>query len=129
MCREADKVYNPANFGNPDAVARYHTHCELENEQPDNEDRNWDALDRSLGNFDWRPRLKQVNVPVLIVHGTKDWIPESAAREWVAGMPDARLLSVPGAGHTSWFEKRDLVFAAADRFLQEPHTGARSKPE
>ena len=117
FCQEADKVFNPAYFGDPAAAAKYHTHCELANEQPDAADKNWDSLDRSLGNWDWRPRLKSVKSPVLIVYGTKDWIPESAAQEWVEGLPNARLLKLAGVGHISWFERSDLVFAAADSFL------------
>lgn len=117
FCREADKVFNPAYFGDPSAAAKYHTHCELVNEQADAASKNWNSLDRSLGNWDWRPRLRSVKSPVLIVYGTKDWIPESAAQEWVKGLSNARLLKLAGVGHISWFERSDLVFAAADSFL------------
>ena len=117
FCREADKVFNPAYFGDPSAAAKYHTHCELVNEQAEAANKNWNSLDRSLGNWDWRPRLRSVKSPVLIVYGTKDWIPESAAQEWVKGLSNARLLKLAGVGHISWFERSDLVFAAADSFL------------
>jgi proline iminopeptidase len=117
LCRENDNVLNPAYFGGPSAAAKYHTDCELKNEQLENVDKNLDAIDRSLGDWDWRLRLKQVKVPVLLIYGTRDWIPESAAREWVQELPNARLLSLPGVGHISWFERSDLVFAAADSFL------------
>ena len=117
FCREADRVYNPAYFGDPAAAPKYHTHCELENEQPDNVYKNWNAIDRSLGDWDWRPRLSLLKSPVLVIYGTKDWIPESAAQEWVHELPNARLLELPGVGHISWAERSDLIFAAADFFL------------
>jgi proline iminopeptidase len=117
FCREADKVYNPAYFGDASAAAKYHTDCELRNEQPDNADKNWAALDRSLGYWDWRPRLNRVTSPVLVIQGTKDWIPEAAAHEWIQGLPNSRLLSLHGVGHISWAERSDLVFAASDSFL------------
>jgi proline iminopeptidase len=117
LCLEADKVNNPAYFGDPSAAARYHTPCELPNEQLHNGDANWAALDRSLGDWDWRPRLKGIKVPVLLVYGTRDWIPESAAREWIRALSNGRLLVLPGVGHQSYWERPDLVFAAADVFL------------
>ena len=117
VCREADRVYNPASFGDASAAAKYHTNCELKNEQPDNADKNWNALDRSLGEWDWRPRLNRLTKPVLVIHGTEDWIPETAAHEWIQGLPNSRLLSLPGVGHISWAERPDLVFAASDSFL------------
>lgn len=117
VCREADKVYDPAYFGDLAAAANYHTDCKLENEQPDNADKNWAAIDRSLGDWDWRPRLKNIKSPTLVIYGTKDWIPESAAREWAATLPKARLLLLPRVGHISWFEQSDSVFSAVDSFL------------
>src|SRR5205823_5651123 len=39
---------------------------------------------------------------VLVVHGDHDAIPVEASRAWVAALPDARLLVVPGADHLPW---------------------------
>ncbi len=41
------------------------------------------AFRYNLPNFDLKPRLKDVQVPVLITHGRHDWIiPLSAAEKW-----------------------------------------------
>jgi proline iminopeptidase len=117
FCREAGAVYNPAYFGDLASATNYHPHCELENEQPDNLYKDWNAIDRSLGDWDWRPRLSRLKSPMLVIYGTKDWIPESAAREWVQGLPNARLLTLADVGHISWAERPDLVFSAVDSFL------------
>lgn len=55
---------------------------------------------RLLASFDSRPWLSQLDVPALVLAGAND---TSAAvqqcRELAAGLPDARLEMIPGAGH------------------------------
>lgn len=41
------------------------------------------------------------NIPVTFIHGESDWIcPLSGAQEIVKALPQAKLISVPGAGHS-----------------------------
>jgi pimeloyl-ACP methyl ester carboxylesterase len=61
----------------------------------------------------------RVTAPVLIVHGNLDRsAPYGGGREWASRLPNARLLTVTGAGHAPWIEAPDLVFRAIDVFLR-----------
>ncbi len=71
----------------------------------------------SLGSWDWRPALRQVNAPALIIHGTEDVLPPAGGGEWAAALPNARLLLLHGVGHFPYLEVPDAFFAAADAFL------------
>jgi len=67
------------------------------------------AVLRSLGDFDFRPMLAKLKVPVLVVEGEKTNIPLDATQEWVKATPGARLLLVPDAGHMALEEKPDAL--------------------
>lgn len=59
----------------------------------------------SLGEWDWRPAVEAVTAPALIIHGTLDVLPVEGARQWAAGLPDARLLLLEGIGHFPYLER------------------------
>jgi proline iminopeptidase len=60
----------------------------------------------------------RASMPVLTIHGTADRsAPYGGGRDWVALLPNARLLSVPGAGHAPWIEAPEPVLGAMDAFL------------
>ena len=62
--------------------------------------------------------LGAVRVPVLTIHGTRDRsAPYGGAREWAMLLPDARLVTVEGAGHAPWIEAPGLVRGAIAAFL------------
>ena len=74
---------------------------------------------RSLGErYDWRPKLRKLTVPSLVIHGSEDPIPLESAREWAMVLPNARLLIIPNSGHFPFFEQPEAFFSAADRFLR-----------
>jgi len=58
----------------------------------------------SLGNWDFRPILAKIEIPVLVVEGADTHVPLDATREWAKVCPNARLLLVPGANHITWLE-------------------------
>jgi proline iminopeptidase len=61
----------------------------------------------------------RITVPVLTVHGTRDRnAPYGAGREWVSRLPNARLLTVPGAAHMPWLDQPRLVLGAIESFLK-----------
>ena len=68
-----------------------------------------EAAFRSLGDFDFRPMLSKLKVPVLVVEGEHTNIPLDATQEWVRAAPGARFLFVPGAGHWALPEKPEAV--------------------
>lgn len=73
---------------------------------------------RVMADTDLRPRVKEIRVPALVVHGERDRIIPVAAGCWLAShLPDAKLMLLPDAGHAP-FITRDMLFgAAAERFL------------
>ena len=74
-------------------------------------------------------RYAALRIPVLTIHGTQDRnAPYGGGREWVAHLPEARLLTVRGAGHMPWLENPGAVFPAIDSFLggEWPQNAART---
>lgn len=62
--------------------------------------------------------LESVTMPVLTVHGRRDRsAPHDGGRDWVQRLPNARLLSVDGAGHMPWIEAPEAVLGAVGTFL------------
>jgi pimeloyl-ACP methyl ester carboxylesterase len=62
----------------------------------------------------------RVTAPVLTIHGTRDRsAPYGGGKDWADALPQARLLTVDGAGHAPWIEARDLVFSSIESWLGE----------
>jgi len=71
-----------------------------------------------LGKADNRPDLANIDVPALILHGEEDSIfPVRIAEELEAGIPDARLVAIPLAGHTPNLEQPEVSNEAILGFL------------
>lgn len=118
-CLAVRKVTLPASFGDPAAAQRVRPDdCELPNEQIANQTVWWKAMFDSVGTYDVRSELRGLKVPRLVIAGEKDFIPMAASREWVGeGMPDARLLIMPGVGHFPHVEAREALVKALKTFL------------
>ena len=69
--------------------------------------------------YDYLDRGKEVEWPVLIVHGNEDAIilPEAAIQTWQA-IEKSQLLLVPYGGHALIYEDSKVVADAVKRFLQ-----------
>jgi proline iminopeptidase len=68
--------------------------------------------------YDVRPHLPGLRIPALVVVGSEDWVtPPVAARRLAEGLPDARLVIVPGAGHFPFSEEPELFLEAVRAFL------------
>jgi proline iminopeptidase len=109
-------VGNPANAPKIDVDAI----CAQPNEWPLNAEKTlaplWESVDRTIPTSD---ELKTVTVPVLTIHGTKDRnAPYSGGRKWAASLPNARLLTIAGAGHVAWADDPSAVFGAIRQFLR-----------
>ena len=72
----------------------------------------------SLGEWDWRPSLRAVAAPALVIHGTVDPLPVASARQWAAALPNGRLLLLEGVGHFPYLEVPERFFAAVEEFLR-----------
>lgn len=128
-CRAFRKVTLPASFGDPAAAERIRLDdCDLLNEQLANQDVWWKAMFDSVGTYDVRSELRGLKIPRLVIAGDKDFIPMAASREWVDGMPEARLLVLPGVGHFPHVEAREALVAALKTFLDGGWPAGATRP-
>lgn len=59
--------------------------------------------------YDRLPRLAEIRVPALVLHGDADFIPIECAAHIAEALPNARLVVLPGCGHFSYLECPDRV--------------------
>jgi len=77
-----------------------------------------DVAFSSLGDWDFRPALASMEIPILVVEGAETHVPLDATREWAASAPNARILLVPGANHITWLEGDvPKLFKQLNKFL------------
>ena len=99
--------------------------CDLPNEFPERWIPDWlERIYPSLGDWDWRPRLPSLKAPVLLVWGESDRGPPEVEQEWLSGLPDGRMVAVPGAGLWPFCENPEVFFPAVERFLAGQLAGA-----
>ena len=72
----------------------------------------------SLGDFDLRPALAELDLAALVVHGRQDPIP-LASSESVAEALRARLVVLENCGHVPYVEQPQSLFDAVRQFLTE----------
>ncbi len=75
------------------------------------------AVWESLGDYDLIPRLQQIRIPTLIVHGRDDPIPMASSGEAAAAM-NAELVLLDDCGHVPYVEQPGKLFPAVHRFLE-----------
>ncbi len=75
------------------------------------------AVTESIKGADLRPRLGEIRVPVLVLHGRYDPVPLAAAEELVAGLPDGRLEVFEDSGHALYAEETEKFVRVLDGFL------------
>ena len=69
--------------------------------------------------------LHSIRVPTLVIHLTEDTLVSvEGGRELAAGIPDARLVEIPGTDHLPFLDAGDRILAEMEEFL----TGSRSAP-
>lgn len=80
------------------------------------------ALGAMASRLDLRERLADIRVPTLVVVGEDDTLtPPAEAEALVAGIPDATLVRLDGAGHVSNLEAPDAFTDALRAFLERMH--------
>jgi len=120
FCEAQWKVMNFYMAGNPARASKDVSFCALENEWPVNFNRTfatlWPTIEKaSLSGGE----LQKIAMPVLVIHGDKDRnAPYAGGRAWAAALPDARLVTVPGAAHSLWRDDPVAVFGAIRHFLR-----------
>ena len=66
---------------------------------------------------DYRSALKNINVPVLVIHGMDDLQSASASRLYAELFPNAEFVSIKNAGHFSFEEQPDEFARIVSQFL------------
>jgi proline iminopeptidase len=72
----------------------------------------------SLGDFDWREEFAHLGVPVLVITGVRDVLPEESFREWAEAFPQGELVLLDEAGHYPHVERPEAFFPEVVRFLR-----------
>lgn len=106
--------------GNPEHASRfdYKSLCTHENEWLMNFNPTMATLATTWAAALSTQELQEIDMPVLVVHGTKDWgTPYSGGRAWAAAVPNGRIVTVTGGGHVPWLDDPVVVFAAIRRFI------------
>ena len=68
---------------------------------------------------DYRPELKKITVPTLVIQGEKDMLlPVHLAEEVTKAIPNAQLKVIPNAGHTLNLEAVPQMCALISDFLK-----------
>jgi proline iminopeptidase len=65
---------------------------------------------------DYRPALKAVTAPVLVLHGAGDLQPEAASRLYSEAFPNARFQVIESATHFMFEEQPEAFAAAVEQF-------------
>ena len=76
------------------------------------------AIAASLGQWDFRPLLRSIRSPALVIEGASSKVPLDDARAWATSLPDGHLLLVPDAGHMNWLDQPSAVIGALDAFFR-----------
>jgi proline iminopeptidase len=119
---EWNVAQRPQLVGDPTKIDRVAISvCDMPNEWPILQVRHLRAHFEQSGmkHVTPRNRLPGLTSPVLTVHGTHDRnAPYGAGREWAYLLPNARLLTLEGAGHHVFAEAREIVMPAVLEFLR-----------
>jgi proline iminopeptidase len=71
----------------------------------------------SREDYDLIPQLQALRVPTLVIHGEHDFIPLDIPRRIAAAIPGSRLVVLPKAGHFSYIDQPERLFATITEFL------------
>lgn len=73
----------------------------------------------SYGDWDLRPQLRNLHVPLLVVHGMQETIPMDLVDEWVTSMPAGNTLLVKPerAAHFAYAERPEIAWTSVENFL------------
>ena len=80
------------------------------------EHRLYDETSRAPG-WDLFPRLRELDVPTLLLHGEHDVVPVELVARIADAVPGARLTVLPACGHFTYLEAPDAVYDEVTRFL------------
>lgn len=70
--------------------------------------------------YDWRPLIRALRRPTLVIHGELDVMPVRVAHDLAALLPNAEIAVLPGSGHMPFWEAPTAFFARCESFLSAP---------
>ena len=74
---------------------------------------------QSIGDWDFRPLMRQVKAPALVVEGSQSPVPVAHQRVWAGSLANGRLLLVSKTGHAyPYLENPEEFFPAVRDFLK-----------
>lgn len=77
------------------------------------------AFSQNIPQFDLTDRLKEIQVPTLIIVGRHDWItPVESSEEIAAGIPNSELVIFENSGHSPQLEENEKFIATVREFLK-----------
>jgi 3-oxoadipate enol-lactonase len=86
------------------------------------------AACESLAELDLRPDLAKVRAPVLVLVGEHDEAtPPPMSHELAAGLPDAKLVILPGCAHVPQLQSPELFLGAVSGFLSGGNVAAKKE--
>ncbi|MFI5172085.1 MAG: alpha/beta fold hydrolase [Chitinophagales bacterium] len=71
-----------------------------------------------MKSFNFYPELKNINVPVLIIHGNCDIAPLEADQKLQESFPNATLNCFEKSGHFPFIEENKLFIKTVSAFLK-----------
>lgn len=87
----------------------------------------WMAQATAGARWAGRGRQRHIQAPTLIVHGTADQVVDPRNASLLTGLiPDARLVTFPGAGHLLFWEDPERFVEVATSFLRDRALAGRS---
>jgi proline iminopeptidase len=69
--------------------------------------------------WDLFPALRALDVPTLVLHGERDFVPVEYAARIAEAVPDARLTVLSGCGHFTYLEAPELVYGEIASFFAD----------
>jgi proline iminopeptidase len=91
--------------------------CAHVNEWPENQSKLWGAFMPSLNGVDLRSRVAELKMPRLVLWPERDLIPLDGVQEWLTDGAPVRLVKVPGADHSAFLDRPDVVMREIESLL------------
>jgi len=76
--------------------------------------------------YDLTPKLRNLNIPTLVIVGDHDFIPVEVAAHIASAIPNARLVTLRNCGHFGFLECPDQVRGAIDGFFRAAPAARRN---
>jgi proline iminopeptidase len=116
VCRTMGLLMAPAFVTRPVETIRAEDFCDGTPEAIRRSAATEALAERSLGAFDFRPRVRALRIPTLVVGGAEDPY-RTGAEAWSTALPMARLVMVPDAGHSPFLDQPEAFDRAVAAFL------------